>query len=57
MPVDTNDDDINNLIEALDTDHNGKIQYNEFMAGAINRDLSLNDDKIRELFQHLDKVL
>jgi Ca2+-binding EF-hand superfamily protein len=45
-----------NLITALDTDLNGKINYTEFLAAFVGENIIQAKKKIEEVFNTFDKV-
>lgn len=46
--------DIRRIMDSIDTDHNGKINYTEFLASASGDSL-FSDDNIERAFKMLDK--
>ena len=46
---------LDKFIEAMDLNHNGSIEYTEFIASMINSDIYLNQQKIVHSFNILDK--
>jgi Ca2+-binding EF-hand superfamily protein len=47
------DEDINEIIKKVDFDHNGEINYSEFVSGTLDRSL-LNKDNLWKVFKYLD---
>ena len=48
-------EEIEELFKNIDTNKDRKIEYTEFLASCINKDLYLNKDKLREVFEAFDK--
>jgi Ca2+-binding EF-hand superfamily protein len=46
---------VRRLMDSIDTDHNGKINYTEFLASATGETLLFNDLNIRRAFDMLDR--
>ncbi len=44
----------NKLLEAFDTDKDGKLSYHEFIQGAVNHQKLLNKKNVESLFKMLD---
>eukprot|EP00831_Metopus_contortus_P001849 TRINITY_DN10676_c0_g1_i1.p1 TRINITY_DN10676_c0_g1~~TRINITY_DN10676_c0_g1_i1.p1 ORF type:complete len:191 (-),score=52.40 TRINITY_DN10676_c0_g1_i1:35-607(-) len=51
----TNESELKAIMYSLDTDHNGFIEYNEFIAAAVGEDIYLNSDRLSQAFQMFDK--
>ena len=47
-------DEFELIIEALDTDNNGQIDYNEFLQATISAQANLNQTTIKEMFNMFD---
>ncbi len=47
--------EVEELINKIDSNKNKGIDYSEFLAAAINREALLNEDKIMKCFRHFDK--
>ena len=47
------DEDINEIIKKVDFDHNGEINYSEFVSGTLDRSL-LSKDNLWKVFKYLD---
>lgn len=43
------------IFETMDLDQNGKIYWNEFIAGLFSDDLVLRDENLKEIFLFFDK--
>ena len=43
-----------NLFKELDTDHDGSISLEEFIAAAMRRDMFLAEEKLHAAFSHFD---
>lgn len=43
------------ILKGVDTDHNGKISYTEFLAATVSRDLFRDDDNIEDAFKIFDR--
>ena len=48
-------EDINNIFKKIDTNANKEIDYTEFISSLIGKDIYLNKDKLKEVFDALDK--
>ena len=48
-------EDINDIFKKIDTNENKKIDYTEFVSSLIGKDIYLNKDKLKEVFDALDK--
>ena len=48
-------EDTNNIFKKIDTNENKKIDYTEFISSLIGKDIYLNKDKLKEVFDTLDK--
>lgn len=48
--------DLVELVQAMDTDKSGFIDYNEFLAAAIGEEIYLNKEKLKQAFNVFDKV-
>ena len=46
--------DLKKLVNSIDTDRNGKINYNEFIAICIDEAIIHNDDYLRFVFNAFD---
>lgn len=46
--------DLKKLLQSIDTDHNGKINYNEFIAICIDEAIINNDNYLRFVFNAFD---
>uniref|UniRef100_A0A7S3JSL1 Calmodulin n=1 Tax=Aureoumbra lagunensis TaxID=44058 RepID=A0A7S3JSL1_9STRA len=51
----TTEAEMKSFILGLDTDHNDVIDYYEFAASLLARNQNIRDDRIQEIFNHLDK--
>ncbi len=45
------------LMDKLDTNNNGYIDYTEFLAGCMKSKIYLKEDYLRSAFQYFDKVI
>lgn len=43
-------------MNSLDTNHNGNIDYTEFLAGCMKSKIYLKEDNIKAAFEYFDKV-
>ena len=48
-------EEIESIFKNIDTNKDEKIEYTEFIASCINKDLYLNKDKLRDIFESLDR--
>lgn len=48
------EEEINRIMEVIDTDHNGKIDYTEFITATIDKKNFLSKDRLRAAFQIFD---
>lgn len=46
---------LQNIVNLIDTNQNGKIDYTEFLAAGIDRMIYLQNDNLRSMFQFFDK--
>ena len=53
LPDGVSDDHINNIINKVDYDKNGEINYSEFLSCTMD-DMHLSDENLMELFKYLD---
>jgi len=44
----------NEILKTLDTDNDGKLDYNEFLQAATNKITLLNDENLKKAFTILD---
>lgn len=44
-----------NVMDSLDADKDGKLDFNEFLAAATDRVILLNDENLKKAFSILDK--
>lgn len=49
------EDEVNEIMEGVDTDKNGAINYTEFIAATLNKILINDKSKIEKAFKVLDK--
>ena len=49
------ENDWDDLVKQLDTNHDGKIDYGEFISAAVNRARLINEDNLRLAFNMFDK--
>ena len=49
------DPDWQSILRSLDTNHDQRLDYNEFLSAAVNRVALLNDENLKVAFQVLDK--
>ena len=52
--IDFNDLNIENIFKSIDLEHNGKINYTEFIAALIDKNIYLKDEKLNEAFDAFD---
>ena len=50
-------EDINKAIKALDIDDNGTIEFTEFLAGTVNKEIYQQDQRISDAFRFFDVAL
>lgn len=50
-------EDITQAIKALDIDENGTIEYTEFLAGIVDKNIYQNDQRISDAFRFFDVAL
>lgn len=43
------------MLKSLDTDKSGQIEYTEFLAATISKNIYTKEEKLTEVFQRLDK--
>jgi calcium-dependent protein kinase len=48
------DEDLDNIMQSLDTDNNGAINYNEFIAATLNSKVSHDVERISKAFEFFD---
>ena len=48
-------DQVRVMLEGVDVDHDGKINYVEFMAATIDSNEFLHEDELHDVFQRLDQ--
>lgn len=53
--IDFNEKDIEEIIEKVDIDNNGKIQYTEFLMAFLKREEELMNMKLETAFKKFDK--
>lgn len=51
----TNEEELTELMMAIDTDNNGYIEYNEFLAAAMGEQLSYYKERLQQAFSLFDK--
>ena len=49
-------EEVKELMEKLDTNHNGYIDYTEFLAGCMKSKIYLKEDYLKSAFSYFDKV-
>lgn len=54
--IQTNLDQTKELMNKLDTNNNGYIDYTEFLAGCMRSKIYLKEDYLQSAFQYFDKV-
>jgi calcium-dependent protein kinase len=47
--------ELKNIMDSIDTDKNGKINYTEFLASNVEKDVIFSEEHLRNFFQMLDK--
>jgi calcium-dependent protein kinase len=52
--VDYNEQEINEIIQRIDTDGDGEINYSEFLMAALNRNAMLSNERIEVAFRMFD---
>ena len=55
MPRETAIKEVNRLMNLIDTDGNGTLEYSEFVAASVDRKVLLSDKKLKIAFNMLDK--
>lgn len=55
MPMNEATDEVNKVMEIVDVDGNGYIEYEEFLRASMNKDKLLTDDNLRIVFKMFDK--
>ena len=48
------DDEIDEIYSQLDLNNDGKVNYNDFLAAAMDKDTMLTDEKLRSAFKVFD---
>jgi calcium-dependent protein kinase len=52
--LELNENEINEIIERIDYDKNGKLNYSEFLIAAINIQKTIDNQKLKKLFKRFD---
>ncbi|GBG34755.1 Protein kinase, putative [Hondaea fermentalgiana] len=52
--LDPSDEEVDHLLSALDEDHNGKIDYEEFLAASMDRHVYLRQELLQTAFHYFD---
>ena len=50
------DDEADDLVQNIDLNDNGSIDYTEFIAGCMRSKIYLKEDHLRAAFEYFDKV-
>ena len=50
------DDEADDLVQNIDLNDNGSIDYTEFIAGCMRSKIYLKEDNLRAAFEYFDKV-
>lgn len=53
--IDLNEDELRAIIEKVDADNNGKINYTEFLMVSMNQEQLLSNDRLEAAFKMFDK--
>lgn len=48
--------DVNDIMLCIDMNHNGSIDYTEFLASCMRSKIYLKEDLLRTAFEYFDKV-